>query len=86
MSAFTLALSAMAMAVSIVNRGVAAGGGNASLRFGGSILGLWRTYLKLFTKRSLSSLSPLEWLACGLFLGSIVRMGRHMLTYWKELD
>lgn len=83
-SAFLLALSAMSMCVSVVNRGVAAGGGAASLRFGSSIVGVLQTYVKLFVRRSVESVNPMEWLACGLCLSSFYIMTRNMVKFIKH--
>jgi hypothetical protein len=79
-SAFTLALSAMLVAVSIVNRGIAKGGGAPGLRFGSSVIGLLHTYLSLFYQRSLATFSPVEWAAVALALASLFNAARFMIA------
>lgn len=82
-SSFTLALSGMLSAVSIVNRGIARGGGAPGLRFGSSIVGLLQSYVVLFYKRSLSGISPMEWSAAALAIYSVFNASKFMLTTFK---
>lgn len=72
--------------VSIINRGVASGGGQAAssgdiLRFGGSVLALFRQYFCLLLKRacSRSTFGPLELIAVTTMFGSIVATIRNIL-------
>ena len=46
-SILTLAMSAMVMMVSIINQGIASGGGNEAYQYGMSILGLLSSYISL---------------------------------------
>lgn len=68
-----VAFSSLLLITSIVNRGVAAGGGS-NMRFGGSVLALFRCYTHLLLKRATSahSFGPFELGAVGLFTFSIV--------------
>lgn len=56
-----LALSGFLLITSIVNRGVAAGGGDGA-RFGANVFGLFNTYIRLLVKQafSLATFGPLE--------------------------
>lgn len=49
--------------VSIVNRGVSSGGGEEGLRFGASVLSLFKTYFTLLLSRMLTNFGPLEFAA-----------------------
>jgi hypothetical protein len=80
-SAFGLALSGVAAMVSIVNRGVASGGGTAGTRFGTSILGLFQSYASLLWSHSRRAFGPLELVALGLFLWSVFGYGKFI---WKQ--
>lgn len=82
-SAFTLTFSAMISAISIVNRGIARGGGAPGLRFGSSVVGLLRTYTLLFYKRSFSGFSPMEWTAVALAVYSLFNASKFMYTNFK---
>lgn len=73
---FALAMSGMMALVSIVNRGVASGGAKAGQRFGASIVGLFQSYMTLLWKRSRESFGPVEGLAVGVFIGSLLMYGR----------
>ena len=44
--------AALMLMVSVVNRGVAAGGGDESSRFGSTVLSLWSQYITLLWKRA----------------------------------
>jgi hypothetical protein len=81
-----LAFSSMLLTVSIVNRGVAAGGGGVgpgttSMRYGSNILALFREYTVQLIKRacSIQSFGPLELGAVILFLFSAVNGMRIMV-------
>jgi hypothetical protein len=83
-SAFALALSAMLSAVSIVNRGIAKGGGTPGLRFGSSVIGLLHTYMSLFYRRSLATFSPMEWSAVALAAASLFHAARFMIGTFEK--
>ena len=80
---FTLAMSAMTMMVSIVNRGVASGGGKEMHRFGSSIVGLICSYLSMLFQRSKASFGPLEYAAAGLFLVSCSNYAKYV---WNQIQ
>mmetsp|Transcript_25952 Transcript_25952/g.54320 ORF Transcript_25952/g.54320 Transcript_25952/m.54320 type:complete len:289 (-) Transcript_25952:2317-3183(-) len=80
---FTLAMSAMTMMVSIVNRGVASGGGRETHRFGSSIVGLVSSYLSMLVRRSKTSFGPLECLAAGLFFVSCSSYAKFV---WNQIE
>jgi hypothetical protein len=80
---FTLAMSGMMAMVSIVNRGVARGGGSAAYRYGSSIVGLLQTYTSLLLKRSRENFGPLECLASVVFIVSLFAYGR---TVWLKVQ
>lgn len=84
-SAFALVLSAMLSAVSIVNRGIAKGGGTPGLQFGSSVIGLLHTYITLFYKRSIAAFSPLEWTAVMLATASLFHAARFMIGTIQKL-
>jgi hypothetical protein len=73
--------SCFLLLTSIVNRGVAAGGGNAELRFGTNVLSLFHTYSCLLWKRACSpeSFGPLELGAMGVALASLLYGARSCL-------
>lgn len=71
MSAAGLAMSGLIMMTSIVNRGVAAGGG-PNQRYGTSVLALFSTYVRLLMKRSMHSFGLLEWTGVGMAIASTV--------------
>lgn len=83
LSIFTLAMSAMIMMVSIVNRGVASGGGKEAFRYGQSILGLLSSYLSMLFQRVRTSFGPLECIAIVLFLGSF---GSYARFIWNQIE
>lgn len=85
-SAAGMAMSAMMLITSIVNRGVAAGGGG-NMRFGGSILALLRTYTCLLLKRSFSlkSFGVLEIGAVGLAIGCLFNTLRIIFRDLQEV-
>ncbi|KAL3938575.1 MAG: hypothetical protein SGARI_001687, partial [Bacillariaceae sp.] len=74
-AAFGLALSGVTAMISIVNRGVASGGGAAGQRFGTSILGLFQSYAALLWNQSRRSFGPLEYVSVGLFLWAVFGYG-----------
>ena len=82
-AAFGLALSGMTAMVSIVNRGVASGGGAVGKRFGTSVLGLFQSYASLLWTHSRKTLGPLEYVAVGIFLCSIIGYGNFL---WKQIQ
>jgi hypothetical protein len=82
-AAFGLALSGLAAIVSIVNRGVASGGGKAGQRFGASIIGLLQSYLGLLWNHARRSFGPLEIIAVALFVGSVIGYSKHV---WKQIQ
>ena len=67
-----IAMSGLALMVSIVNRGVAAGGGSG-VRYGANVLALGTCYTKLFLKRAaaVKSFGPIEIASAVTFLLSI---------------
>jgi len=69
-----IASSGLLTLVSIVNRGIAAGGGKAEHTFGGTIIGLVSNYVSLLLKRAVGLTNrpagALELIAVGLFLVS----------------
>jgi hypothetical protein len=72
-SAAGLAWSSMLLITSIVNRGIAAGGGDGAHNYGSSVLALFKTYSSLFFKRAFAkeSFGPLEVSAAALALFSL---------------
>ena len=80
---FTLAMSAMTMMISIVNRGVARGGGKEVYRYGSSIVGLVSSYLSMLFQRSRVSFSPLEYVAAGLFFVSCLSYAKYV---WIQIQ
>ncbi|KAG7346204.1 hypothetical protein IV203_005272 [Nitzschia inconspicua] len=78
-AAFGLALSGLTAMVSIVNRGVAIGGGKDSQRFGASIIGLVQSYLGLLWNHARHSCGPLEYVAVALFVGYVIGFSQHVL-------
>lgn len=83
LSIFTLAMSAMIMMVSIVNRGIARGGGTEAHRYGKSIVGLLSSYHSMLFQRIRSTFGPLECIAVVLFLGSIVSYAKFV---WNQIE
>jgi len=83
LSIFTLAMSAMIMMVSIVNRGIASGGGNEAYRYGKSIVGLISSYLSMLFQRIRSTFGPLECIAVVLFIGSF---GSYAKYVWNQIE
>jgi hypothetical protein len=81
-AAFGLAMSGVSAMVSIVNRGVASGGGKVGQRYGRSIIGLFRSYLSLLWNRSKESFGPLEYVAVGLLVGSVMT---YMKFVWVQV-
>lgn len=77
-SAAGLAASGMLLITSIVNRGVAAGGGTDGAQFGSSVLALFHTYARLFLKRACApkTFGPLEVGAASLALFSLGNAAR----------
>lgn len=74
-----IGLSGLALMVSIVNRGVAAGGGPAAatgttMRYGANVLALGTSYLSLLMKRALclKTFGPIEILSVAAFLASVL--------------
>jgi len=83
LSIFTLAMSAMIMMVSIVNRGIASGGGNEAYRYGKSVVGLVSSYFSMLFQRIRSTFGPLECIAVVLFLGSFVSYSKYI---WNQIE
>lgn len=83
-SACGLAMSILLLMVSIVNRGVASGGGDG-MRYGGNVLSLFRVYISHFLKRAFSTagFGPLEIGAVGLLLVSTVGT---INSIWSEIS
>ena len=71
-SAAGLAFSSLLLMISIVNQGVAAGGGK-NMRFGSSVLSLFRAYAVHMINRasSVTRFNPLEITAMALFVFSL---------------
>lgn len=82
-SAAGMAMSATLLMISIVNRGVAAGGGDGS-RYGGSVISLFRVYGSLLFKRASSEawFGPLEMGATILMVASAVGT---IKAIWEDL-
>jgi len=80
---FAIAMSGMLSMVSIINRGVARGGGSSVHRYGSSIVGLLQTYVTLLFKRSCENFGPVEVLAFGVFAVSLCVYGR---TVWTKVQ
>ena len=83
LSIFTLAMSAMIMMVSIVNRGVAHGGGVEGYRYGKSIVGLISSYASMLFQRVRSSFGPLECIAIVMFFGSFASYASYV---WNQIE
>jgi hypothetical protein len=79
---FGIALSGMTAMISIINRGVASGGGKVGQRFGASVFGLVQSYLGLLWKHTRNTSGPLEYVAVALFVGSVIGYTRHV---WKQV-
>lgn len=71
-SVLGIAMSGLALMISIVNRGVAAGGGSG-VRYGANVLALGTCYTKLFLRRAtaVKSLGPIEITSAVVFVLSI---------------
>ena len=80
---FAIAMSGMLSMISIINRGVARGGGSSVHRYGSSIAGLLQTYVTLPIKRSRENFGPVEVLAFGVFAVSLCVYGR---TVWTKVQ
>jgi hypothetical protein len=70
--------------VSIVNRGIASGGGKAGQRYGKSIVGLLQSYVSLLWNRSRESFGPLEFVAVGLFVGAVITYMKYIYEQVKN--
>lgn len=82
-SVFGVALSGLALMVSIVNRGVAAGGGSSTaMRYGSTILSLGQCYTTRLLGRALAwkTLGPIEIFSVALFAVSI---GGALKAVWQ---
>ena len=73
LSAAGVAFSSLLLMISIVNRGIAAGGGNDKMRFGSSVLSLLGAYASHMVKRasSVTCFNPMELAAVALFVVSL---------------
>ena len=80
-SAAGIAFSSLLLITSIVNRGIAAGGGEDGLSFGSNVFYLFRTYANLLVRRacSLDTFGPLELSAMGIALFSVLNGARCIL-------
>jgi hypothetical protein len=81
--AFAVAMSGMLSMVSIINRGVARGGGDTTHRYGSSIVGLFRSYVSLLFERCRENFGPIEVLAFGVFTVSLLAYSR---VVWTEIQ
>lgn len=81
-SVLGIAMSGLALMVSIVNRGVAAGGG-AGVRYGANVLALGTCYTRLFLKRAsaIKSFGPIEIASAVAFVLSI---GGAIKAVWQD--
>ena len=82
-SIFTLAMSAMVMMVSIVNWGIASGGGLEGCGYGQSIVGLLSSYFSMLFQRIRSTFGPLECIAIVMCLGSFVSYAKFV---WTQIE
>jgi hypothetical protein len=85
-SAAGFSVSGFMLMLSIVNRTVAKGGGDASHRYGSSILALWGNYLTLLAKRAFNprSIGVLEISSIFLMVGSAFFGARALLQQSSE--
>ena len=79
-------LSALMLMIAVVNRGVAAGGGDGKLRFGASVVSLWSQYIRLLWKRATNpaSFGILEVGSMVVLLWSLQGAGRVLWQKMKE--
>ena len=77
-----IALSGLMLMMAVVNRGVAAGSGHG-LRYGASVLALWRQYITLLLKRALKrgSVGVLELGSIAVLLWSLLASAR---AIWQD--
>jgi hypothetical protein len=80
-----LAISGLASMTSVVNRGVASGGGFPSQRYGSSVLALFRAYITLLIKRSVQNFGLLELTGAGLAVASIVGTLKFLVGEIKDI-
>ena len=83
-SVLGVAASGLALMVSIVNRGVAAGGGSgAAMRYGANVLALGKCYTTKLLERALSlkTLGPIEIISVATF---VVSIGGALKAVWQE--
>jgi len=80
---FGLAMSGLLFMLSIVNRGVAKGGGTEVLRYGTSIFGLLYSYFSLLIQRARQCFGPLELVACSLFIVSSFSYAKYV---WNQIQ
>lgn len=87
-SVLGVAVSGLALMVSIVNRGVAAGGGahpttGTAMRYGASVLALARRYTTLLVGRAIApaSIGPIEIISVSTFVLSVAAA---MRAVWKD--
>ena len=81
-SSLGVALSGLALMVSIVNRGVAAGGGTTGMRFGGTVLALGKRYATLLVSRAFS-LKTFGILECVSVTALVVSLGVAVKEAWQ---
>ena len=88
-SVLGIAVSGLALMVSIVNRGVAAGGGpqatGGAMRYGANVLALGKCYISLLLGRALKlkTFGPIELLSVTVFL---VSLGGALKAIWQNTD
>lgn len=80
---FGLAISGLLFMLSIVNRGVAKGGGTEVHRFGANIFGLLNSYFSLLFRRARENFGPLEMLAAALFIVSCLSYAKYV---WHQIQ
>jgi hypothetical protein len=85
MSAAGLAMSGLVLMTSIVNRGVASGGGLPSQRYGSSVIALFRAYITLLMKRSVQKFGLLEWTGVGLAIISTMGTLKFLVGEIKDI-